>query len=242
MAQYKLEFQKLFDEIAAQLPEQPQKNEVRLALNRALRRINSIMTPEEKIITITGSEGGTTIGDMTTVTIGNLTDATIGAYTRFGTDFSYDSTDYSLKLDDSITRVAKVFLDDEEWENWPYEVVKNTSNSDQHIYHFNGRNIYFPKDIGESSEVIKLIVEMYFPEITEDMVLVPLTYQNILIDGAMYYLMRIPKYRDETKYSTYFNEVKKSFFDQIEELEQKNFELAPKQYVPKKFFYKQFND
>ena len=50
MEPYKIEFQTLFDEIVASMPTQPLKNEVLLALNKALRRMNTIMTPEKKIL------------------------------------------------------------------------------------------------------------------------------------------------------------------------------------------------
>lgn len=241
MEPYKLEFETLYNEIVASMPTQPLKNEVLLALNKALRRMNTIMTPEKKIIKITGSQGSTTIGDMTTTAISGLTDYTIGEYTRFGTAFSYDSTEYSLKIDDSITRVNKIWLDDEEWENWSYETVKNTSNADQHIYHFDGRYIYFPKDIGASTEVIKMKVEMIYPEIEEDLVLVPITYQSLLVNGATYFLMMIPKYRDTNQYASYFKEIKTIFYDQIEEMEMKNFELEPRQNTPKAFIYQNYS-
>ena len=241
MAKYELEFSKLYDEISSTMPDQPLKNEVLLALNKALRRMNLIMTPENKIITLSGSQGTVTIGDMTTAKISALTDYKISEYTRFGTDFIYDSDAYSLKIDDSITRVNKVFLDDEVWDNWDYETVKNTSNSDQHIYHFDGRYIYFPKDIEASAEVIKIQVEMLFPEIEEDLILVPKSYHSILVDGATYFLMMIPKYRDTNQYASYFKEVKKNFYDQIEDMEQKNFELQPKQHEAKNFIYQNYS-
>ncbi|MCK5788243.1 MAG: hypothetical protein KAH32_04565 [Chlamydiia bacterium] len=241
MGQYELEFSKLYDEISATMITTPLKNEVLLALNKALRRMNTIMTPEKKIILISGSQADTTIGDMTTLTIGELTDYKIKEYTRFAMEFSYDSDAYSLRIDDSITRVNKIFLDDEEWENWSYETVKNTSNADQHIYHFDGRYIYFPKDIGASTETIKMMVEMIYPEIEEDLVLVPKTYHSLLVDGATYFLMMIPKYRDTNQYASYFKEIRKNFYDGIEEMEQKNFELEPRQNTPKEFIYQNYS-
>jgi len=241
MAQYELEFSKLYNEISATMDKQPLKNEVLLALNQTLRRMNSIMTPEKKIITISGSQGAITIGDMTTDTIGDLTDYKIGEYTRFGTDFVYDSTEYSLKIDHSITRVNKILLDDEEWENYPYDVVKNSSNADQNIYHFDGRYVYFPKDIGSSTETVKLIVEMIYPEIENDLILVPITYHGMLVDGAIYFLMRKPKYRDTNQYASYFKEYKINFYDRIEEMEQKNFDLAPRENTEKSFIYQNYS-
>lgn len=241
MGQYELEFSSLYNEVSALLTETPLRNEVLLALNRALRRINSLMTPEKKILVITGSESGVTIGDMTTTTIGGLTDSKIKEYTKFGTNFSYDSDMYALKIDHSITRVVAIYLDDEEWENYDYETVKNSSNSDQNIYHFDGRYIYFPKDIGASTEVIKMQVEMYFPEIEDGMIAVPNTYKSMLEDGALYYLMMIPKYRDMSKYATYFKEIRKNFFDQIEEMERKNFDLQPIENGSKDFIYQSYS-
>jgi len=241
MDPYKLEFQAMYDEIVSVMPEAPLKNEVLLALNKALRRMNSKMTPEKKIITLSGSEGATSIGDMTTTKISGLTDYKIGEYTRFGSEFSYDADEYALKIDHSITRVIAVYLDDVPWEHYDYETVKDTANATAYIYHFDGRYIYFPKDIEASAEVIKLQVEMYFPDIEEGFILVPYTYRSMLVDGATYFLMMQPKYRDSDQYKTYFKEIKKNFYDQIEEMEMKNFELQPLQYTPKKYYYGEYN-
>ena len=237
MNMYEIGFDKLFNEIVAPMPDKPLKGEVLLALNKALRRMNLKMTPEEKIITISGSQSDITIGDMTTGKISSLTEYKIKEYTRFSMDFSYNAIDYSLKINDSITRVSKIFLDNEVWDNYDYETVKNSSNSDQKIFHFDGRYIYFPKDISASTETIKLQVEMLFPEIEEGLVLVPKAYYSILVDGATYYLMMIPKYRDPNQYASYFKEIKNNFYDQIEDMENKNFDLQPRETQNKSFVY-----
>ena len=241
MGNYELNFIELYDEIVANMPGTPMKNEVLLALNKALRRMNLKMTPEKKIISISGSQGATTIGDMTTGKISSLTDYKIKEHTRFSTDFIYNATDYSLKIDHSITRVNKILLDDEVWENWDYETVKDSSNSEEKIYHFDGRYVYFPKDIGASTETIKLIVEMFYPKIEEGLILVPETYHSILVDGATYYLMMIPQYRDTNQYASYFKEIRKNFYDQIQEIEDKNFDLEPRQNTNKSFIYQNYS-
>jgi len=237
---YEMDFKTLFDEISVYFNPTPSRGEVELAVNGALRIINSFMTPEKKIITITG-ESAITIGEMTTAKISELTDYKIKEYTRFGAEFVYNSDDYSLHLDESITNVMEVILDDELWTPYDYPTVKDSDNSDAKIYHFNGRHIYFPKDISASDEVIKLKVEMFFPEIEENLILVPTIYKEALVSGAKYNLMEIPKYRDTSKYGIYLKNAEKRFFSEMQRIEDKNFDLEPIETQSKNYFYKKYD-
>ena len=237
---YKMDFKTLFDEISNYINPAPQTGEVKLAVNRALRKINSFMTPEKKIITITGASA-VTIGEMTTAKISELTTYKITEYTRFGAEFVYNSDDYSLHLDESITNVMEVILDDELWTPYDYATVKDSDNSDAKIYHFNGRYVYFPKDISASDEVIKLKVEMFFPEIEENLILVPMIYKEALVSGGQYYIMQIPKYRDDSKYASFFKDAKASFFDEMQRIEDKNFDLETIETQSKSYFYKKYD-
>ena len=53
--------------------------------------------------------------------------------------------------------------------------------------------------------------------------------------------MKKPKFRDTSQYQSYFKDIRSEFFSQIEELEKKNFDLAPLEESTPDFVYQQYS-
>jgi len=194
-------FYDIYQDIAIELPEQPNINIVRSEINKVIRRINHEIGLWRELIQVSPSAITTAINSMTTTNINADTSDTIedmGRF-RFGWDFNTDNK--RLRLDDNVIEVLEVYLDDEEWQKVDYEKVSDSNNSTEKYWSQIGRFIYFPKDLSTSSEILKIRAKKSYSfidnVIDEDAIIdLPESYRQLLISGTLFSLTGRPKYKD----------------------------------------------
>ena len=194
-------FYDVYQDIALELPEQPNISIVKAEVNKVIRRVNDEIGLWRQLITVSPSTFTTAIELMSTTAIQLETDDEIEDYGRFNHGWDYFSTDNRLRLDDTVIEVEELYLDNEEWEQVTYAKVKDSNNSTEKYWAQIGRFIYFPKDLSTSSEIIRLRVKKSYSFIEnvvgKDAIIdLPESYRQLLISGVLYSLTARPKYKD----------------------------------------------
>ena len=199
---FPLLFYDIYQDIAIELPEQPNINIVRSEINKVIRRINHEIGLWRELIRVSPSTITTSINEMSTTDIDSETSDTIEDMGRFRFGWDWSSTDKRLRLDDNVMEVTEVYLDDEEWQKVDYEKAMDSNNSTEKYWAQIGRFLYFPKDLSGSSEIVKIRGKKTYPYIDnvigEDSVIdLPESYRQLLISGTIFALCSRPKYKDE---------------------------------------------
>ena len=150
---------------------------------------------------------------MTTTAIQLETTGGIEDYGRFPFEWDWNVSLKRLRLDDTVIEIKGVYLDDEEWTQVDYEKVSDSNNSTENYWSQIGRFIYFPKDLADSSEILKLQCKKSYSFIEnvvgKDAIIdLPESYRQLLISGVLYALTSRPKYKDPDIFA-----VNKEIFD-----------------------------
>ena len=194
-------FYDVYQDIALELPEQPNISIVKAEVNKVIRRVNDEIGLWRQLITVSPSTFSTPIDSMSTTIIQSETDDEVEDYGRFNHGWSYFDTDNRLRLDDTVVEVDEVYLDNEEWEQVTYAKVKDSNNSTEKYWAQIGRFIFFPKDLSTSSEIIRLRVKKMYSFVENvvgksAIIDLPESYRQLLISGVLYSLTARPKYKD----------------------------------------------
>ena len=194
-------FYDVYQDIALELPEQPNISIVKAEVNKVIRRVNDEIGLWRQLITVSPSTFSTPIESMSTTIIQSETDDEVEDYGRFNHGWSYFDTDNRLRLDDTVVEVDEVYLDNEEWEQVTYAKVKDSNNSTEKYWAQIGRFIFFPKDLSTSSEIIRLRVKKMYSFVENvvgksAIIDLPESYRQLLISGVLYSLTARPKYKD----------------------------------------------
>ena len=210
---FPLLFYDVYQDIALELPEQPNISIVKAEVNKVIRRVNDEIGLWRQLIRVSPSTFSTSIDLMSTTNINAETTDEIEDYGRFNHGWDYFSTDNRLRLDDTVIEVDEVYLDDEEWEQVTYAKVKDSNNSSEKYWAQVGRFIYFPKDLSTSSEILRLRCKKSYSfldnVVGKDAIIdLPESYRQLLISGVLYNLTARPKYKDPDVFK-----VNKEIFD-----------------------------
>ena len=201
-------FMEIFNDVAIELPIQPNLMEIKTEINKMIHRIEDEVGLWRALITVNiGTQTTTTDDTSETTDIESIT-TDIEAMGRFTDEFVFDSTEKRLRLPDNIVEVNEVYIDDEEWENVTYEEVKDTNNSSEEIFHQVGKFIYFPKDLSSETTILKLKVKSMYGGVTEydgygiqdQTVSLPPFYRQMLVSGVIMNLTIRQKYKDVDLY------------------------------------------
>jgi hypothetical protein len=194
-------FYDIYQDIAIELPEQPNINIVRSEINKVIRRINHEVGLWRELIQVSPSTITTSINTMTTTNIDADTSDTIEDMGRFRFGWHWSSSLKRLMLDDRVIEVKEVYLDNVEWQKVDFEKVSDSNNSTEEYWAQIGRFIYFPKDLADSSEILKIRASKTYSfidnVIDKDAIIdLPESYRQLLISGALFSLTSRPKYKD----------------------------------------------
>ena len=195
-------FYDIYQDIAIELPEQPNINIVRSEINKVIRRINHEIGLYRELIQVSPSTITTSIDSMATTNINADTSDSIEDMGRFRFGWDWSSAHKRLMLDDNVIEVKEVYLDNVEWQKVDYEKVSDSNNSTEEYWAQIGRFIYFPKDLADSSEILKIRANKTYSfidnVIEQDAIIdLPESYRQLLISGALFSLTSRPKYKDK---------------------------------------------
>ena len=199
---FPLLFYDIYQDISIELPEQPNINIVRSEINKVIRRINHEIGLWRELIRVSPSTITTTIDTMTTTNINADTSDSIEDMGRFRYGWDWNVADKRLRLDDNVIEVTEVYLDNEEWQKVDYARVSDSNNSTEKYWSQIGRFIYFPKDLADSSEIVRIRGKKTYTfldnVINEDTTIdLPESYRQLLISGSLFALTSRPKYKDK---------------------------------------------
>jgi|TARA_R100001530_G_scaffold7088_2_gene7939 hypothetical protein len=206
-------FYDIYQDIAVELPDQPNINIVRSEINKIIRRINHEIGLWRELIQVSPSTITTNIDGMSTTDIDADTSNNIEDMGRFRFGWDWSTADKRLRLDDNVIEVLEVYLDNEEWQKVDYEKVSDSNNSSEKYWSQIGRFIYFPKDLADSSEIVKIRGKKSYSfidnVINENAIIdLPESYRQLLISGTLYSLTGRPKYKDKDLFA-----IHKEIFD-----------------------------
>ena len=206
-------FYDVYQDIALELPEQPNISIVKAEINKVIRRINHEIGLWKELVQVTPSAIITSIDGMTTTAIHLETTDKIENYGRFPFEWDWNVSLKRLRLDDNVIEIKEVYLDNEEWTQVDYEKVSNINNITEKYWSQVGRFIYFPKDLASSTEILKLNCKKSYSFIEnvvgKDAIIdLPESYRQLLISGVLYSLTARPRYKDPDIFS-----VNKEIFD-----------------------------
>mgnify|MGYP003638438541 FL=1 len=206
-------FYDVYQDIALALPEQPNISIVKAEVNIVIRRINDEIGLWNQLVQVSPSTISTSIDLMVTTAIESETTDEIEDYGRFRFEYDYVSTESRLRLEDNVVEVQEVYLDDVEWEQVPYQKLKDTNNVTEKYWSQIGRFIYFPKDLSTTTEILKIKVKKSFSfldnVVGKDAIIdLPESYRQLLISGVLYSLTARPKFKDPDIFA-----VNKEIFD-----------------------------
>lgn len=219
-----MKFYDIYEDIAMELPTQPNLNIVRAELNKVIRRVNDEIGLWKEVIKVTpsgitqGVEGMSAANDFDLVEA--ETTQNLENFGRFRFDWSWSSTDNFLKLSDDVVELLEVYVDDVEWELVEYPKVKDSNNSEEKIWSQVGRYIFFPFDMSTSSKILKVRVKKSYPFITSTVndpslgdknqlsIDLPESYRQLLVSGVLFALTNRGQYKDEDVFK-----VNKEIFD-----------------------------
>ena len=204
-----MSFMEVYADIVGALATQPGYGIVKRELNKAIHQINDEIGLFDAIVKVT-------IGTETTSMDGNTTyfesiTTNVDQLGRFALEWHWDSDTKSLKLPDYVSEFKQAFVDDEEWESVPYNVVKDSKNSSEKIWHQAGRFIYFPIDFSSETKIMRVRVKMMYPgirdfagyPILDSQIYLPHHYRMLLVSSVIMFLAIMPDYKDSDIYTHY---------------------------------------
>ena len=205
---FPLLFYDVYQDIAIELPEQPNINIVRSEINKVIRRINHEVGLWRELIRVSPSTINTAINSMSTTAINADTSDTIEDMGRFRFGWDWNSAEKRLRLDDNVMEVDEVYLDDEVWEKVTYEKAMDSNNSTEKYWAQIGRFLYFPKDLSTSTEILKIRGKKtytYVETVIDDdsIIDLPESYRQLLISGTLFALCSRSKYKDEDLFAVH---------------------------------------
>ena len=196
-----MKFSDVYQDIAMELPQQPNLNIVKAEINKVIRRVNDEIGLWRELVKVTLSAITNTIDAMSTTNLNSLSTINIEDTGRFSFDWEWDSDDKVLRLSDDVVELLEVYMDDEEWESVTYEEVKDSNNASEEIYAQIGRFVYFPINLATSTKICRMRVKKSFSYV--DSVLVdqaeidlPESYRQLLVSGSLVALSSRGKYKD----------------------------------------------
>ena len=196
-----MKFSDVYQDIAMELPQQPNLNIVKAETNKVIRRVNDEIGLWRELVKVTLSAITNTIDAMSTTNLNSLSTINIEDTGRFSFDWEWDSDDKVLRLSDDVVELLEVYMDDEEWESVTYEEVKDSNNASEEIYAQIGRFVYFPINLATSTKICRMRVKKSFSYV--DSVLVdqaeidlPESYRQLLVSGSLVALSSRGKYKD----------------------------------------------
>tara|TARA_Y100000310_G_scaffold172071_1_gene172180 strand:+ start:543 stop:1289 length:747 start_codon:yes stop_codon:yes gene_type:complete len=197
-----MKFFDIYEDISIELPNPVPINVVKLEINKIIRRVNDEIGLHKDLIQANTGSSNTAIDQMSTTAIDQLSTTNIDELGRFLFGWDWNTSENRLRLSDDVYEVLEVYIDDVEWEQVTYEVVKDSNNSSEKYWSQVGRNIWFPLDLADETTTIKLNCKRQYSfvdqVIGEDAIIdVPENYRQLLISGVLYNLTARPKYRDE---------------------------------------------
>ena len=210
---FPLLFYDVYQDIALELPEQPNINIVKAEVNKVIRRINDEVGLWRELVQVTPSTITDSIDAMTTTAIESETTDEIEDYGRFRFEWNWNGAHKRLRLDDNVVEVEEVYLDNVEWTQVDYEKVSDSNNSSEKYWSQVGRFLYFPTDLASDSEILKIRCKRSYSFIDnivdkEAIIDLPESYRQMLISGVLYALTSRPKYKDPDIFA-----VNKEIFD-----------------------------
>ena len=200
-------FMEIFNDVAVELPMQPNLMEVKTEINKVVHRIEDEVGLWRALITVTIGTSSDFINDDTNDVDEISTD--VDKMGRFSSDFEWDVSEKRLRLPDSIVEVKEVYINDEEWKQLTYAEVKDSNNSSEEIFHQVGKFIYFPIDLATKTTTLKIRVKSMYGGVTEydgyglenQTVRMPPFYRQMLVSGVLMNLTVRPKYKDVDLYT-----------------------------------------
>lgn len=199
-------FMEIFNDVAVELPMQPNLMEVKTEINKVVHRIEDEVGLWRALITVTIGTTDDTI-DGTTNDIEDIT-TDADKLGRFSSEYFWDVSEKRLRLPDTVVEVKEVYIDDEEWKQVTYAEVKDSNNSSEEIFHQVGKFIYFPIELAAETTILKLRVKSMYGGVTEydgygvdsQTVNMPPFYRQMLVSGVLMNMTVRQKYKDVDLY------------------------------------------
>ena len=199
-------FMEIFNDVAVELPMQPNLMEVKTEINKVVHRIEDEVGLWRALITVTIGTTDDTI-DGTTDDIEDIT-TDVDKLGRFSSEFFWDASEKRLRLPDTVVEVKEVYIDNEEWKQVTYAEVKDSNNSSEEIFHQVGKFIYFPIELAAETTILKIRVKSMYGGVTEydgygigdQTVNMPPFYRQMLVSGVLMNLTVRQKYKDVDLY------------------------------------------
>ena len=231
-----LNFMDVYGDIAMELPAQPNIGIVRAEVNKVIRRVNDEVGLWKEMVRVSAGTITTGWENLDANNWNAEDDQDWDMWGKFAHGWDWDPTDNILRLADVVVEVEEVYVDGEEWENVPYEEVKDTNNSSEEIYAQIGRYLYFPLNLAASSKICDIRVKMSYSFVesavtTGTSIDLPESYRQMLISGCLFALTNRGKYKDEDVFAVnkeIFEREYVSLRDQYENLEVEYVSYAPK--------------
>ena len=98
-------FYDVYQDIALELPEQPNISIVKAEVNKVIRRVNDEIGLWRQLVRVSPSTITASIDEMTTTVIQSETTDEIEDYGRFRFGWDWQSTDNRLRLDDNVVEI-----------------------------------------------------------------------------------------------------------------------------------------
>lgn len=202
-------FLELYQDVVGTFKTQPNLGTIKRELNKVIHQINDEIGLFDAMVTVTIGTETNAMSSITTYFESVSTN--IEKIGRFALEWSFDSVSKSLKLPNYVSEFKQVYIDDEEWEYVPFDVVKDSENSSEKIWHQTGRFIYFPIDLSTETKILKVRVKMMYPGIRdfagysllESQIYLPHNYRMLLVSGVIMNLSVIQEYKDSDIYNHY---------------------------------------
>ena len=167
------------------ITKQIMKDEILVALNKVIQRINMRYKGKEVLKTLNTSSSNT----------------------------GYNTSTNALTIDKDVTKLQNVYVDDYSFANVDYNTFINASSSD-YVCNVIGNKVYFLSDYSESTiksvsfEIIPLITTgtgfgTKFDDTTEQEIDIPTVAYEVLFTGAVYALASKPKYYNKLIHEEY---------------------------------------
>lgn len=200
-------FMEIFNDVAVELPMQPNLMEIKTEINKVVHRIEDEVGLWRALITVTIGTSSDNI-DVTTTDV-NLITTDTDKLGRFSSEYVWYASEKRLRIPDSIVEVNEVYIDNEEWKQVTYAEVKDSNNSSEKIFHQIGKFIYFPVDLATETTTLKIRVKSMYGGVTEydgygigdQTVNMPPFYRQMLVSGVLMNLTVRQKYKDVDLYT-----------------------------------------
>lgn len=210
-----MKFSHLYKDIASELDKNPNRNMVRLELNKIIRRINSELGVFRKLVGVTSGAMITDWQNLDTYDWEDIEEYNWNTWGRFNSNWIWDVAEKKLLLADEVLRVRRIIIDDEEWTHKSFEYVKDSNNSTKHIYHQVGRYVYFPIDLDSTTQEVKMeIIKRFGMYIDTDEIDLPEDFRPLLIAGVLCSLFNKKYgYNDKDIYQMQKNIYEQEFYE-----------------------------